>query len=140
MSRAGTANMWHHGYRAPCILRAVAHSLREAAEHERESSLEWLRDYSAWLRATARELDRRAENLSDDAYDLVSDLASGLLTTLRLLRGAPGNRPDYLLCGLAEKDPEWLRPLRRRMDWLEEAVPRATSPEYPPTTFTTETP
>src|SRR5690606_38853780 len=97
----------------------VACALREGAEHERDSSLEWLRDYSAWLRATARELDRRAENLHDDAHDLVSDLANALLSTLRLLRGSPGARADYLLCGIANKTPGWIEPLQRRMRWLE---------------------
>ena len=113
---------WHHGYAAGDMLRAVARAFGEAAD-----SRAYLPDFpeftveTEWLRATARLVEGRARNLSPTAHDLVSDICRGLLEAGRALCGAPvgANRLDYLLCRIANQQPDWIEPLKRRKSWLE---------------------
>ena len=113
---------WHHGYAAGDILRAVAKAFEEAAD-----SRAYLPDFpeftvaTEWLRATSRLVEIRARDLSPTAHDLVSDICLWLLEFGRALCGTPvgsSNRLDYLLCDLANQQPGWIEPLKRRKSWL----------------------
>jgi len=114
---------WHHGYAAGDILRAVARAFEEAADDRA-----YLPDFpeftvaTEWLRATSKLVEIRARDLSPTAHDLVSDLCLWLLEVGRALICTPvgsSNRLDYLLCDLANQQPDWIEPLKRRMSWLE---------------------
>lgn len=118
----GATNEWHHGYAAGDILRAVARAFEEAADDRA-----YLPDFpefvvaTEWLRATSRLVEDRARNLAPTAYDLISDICLWLLESGRVLIGTPvgsSNRLDYLLCDIANKQPDWIEPLKRRKSWL----------------------
>ena len=119
-----TMNEWHHGYQAGDILRAVARAFEEAAD-----SRAYLPDFpeftvaTEWLRATSRLVEIRARDLAPDAHGLVSDICLWLLESGRALIGTPvgSNRLDYLLCDIANQQPSWIEPLKRRKSWLPQA-------------------
>lgn len=119
---AGAMSEWHHGYAAGDILRAVARAFEEAAD-----SRAYLPDFpefvavTQWLRATAQLTEIRARNLSPTAHGLVSDICLWLLEFGRALIGTPvgSNRLDYLLCDIANQQPSWIEPLKRRKSWLD---------------------
>lgn len=114
---------WHHGYAAGDILRAVARAFEEAAD-----SRAYLPDFpeftarTEWLRATSRLVEERARDLAPTAHGLVSDICLWLLESGRALCGTPvgsSNRLDYLLVYIANREPDWIEPLKRRKSWLE---------------------
>jgi len=113
---------WHHGYPAGDMLRAVAKAFEEAAD-----SRAYLPDFpeftvaTEWLRATSRLVEIRARDLAPTAHGLVSDICLWLLESGRALDGTPlgSNRLDYLLCAIANQQPSWVEPLKRRKSWLE---------------------
>lgn len=115
-------NEWHHGYPAGDMLRAVARAFEEAAD-----SRAYLPDFpeftvaTEWLRATSRLVENRARNLSPTVYGPISDICLWLLEFGRALIGTPlgSNRLDYLLCDIANRDPHWIEPLKRRKSWLQ---------------------
>ena len=116
-------NEWHHGYAAGDILHAVARAFEEAADDRA-----YLPDFpeftvrTEWLRATSRLVEERAQRVSPTDHGLVSDLCLWLLEVGRALICTPvgsSNRLDYLLCGIANREPDWIEPLKRRKNWLE---------------------
>lgn len=121
--RAGVMSEWHHGYAARDILRAVAKAFEEAADSR--AYLPDLPEFTVateWLRATSKLVEGRARNLAPTAHGLVSDICLWLLESGRALIGTPvgsSNRLDYLLCDIANQQPGWIEPLKRRKSWLE---------------------
>ena len=118
----GAMNEWHHGYEAGDILRAVARAFEEAAD-----SRAYLPDFpkftaaTEWLRATSLLVEERARDLAPTAHGLVSDICLWLLESGRALCGTPvgsSNRLDYLLVYIANREPDWIEPLKRRKSWL----------------------
>lgn len=112
---------WSRGYSARDIMGAIACALEEAAQEERAYYyLDEAITAADWFLASARAVRCRARNLAHDGYDVPSDIAQGLLVSGRMLAGCPVGtmRLDYLLCSLAERDPNWIVPLKRRMTWL----------------------
>lgn len=123
---AGAMSEWHHGYAAGDILRAVARAFEEAAD--RRAYLPDFPEFTVateWLRATSRLVEGRARNLAPTAHGLVSDICLGLLESGRDLCGTPlgDNRLDYLLVYLANQQPDWIEPLKRRKSWLDTDQP-----------------
>lgn len=115
--------VWHHGYAAGVILRAVALAYKEAADNW--SDLPDFPEFAAGtelFRATSALLEYRAKNLAPTAYDTVVEICSGLLQSGRALIGAPFGSPrlDYLLCRIANQQAGWIEPLKRRKNWLGE--------------------
>lgn len=114
---------WHHGYNAGDILRAVALACEEAADSR--SDLPDLPEFAAgteFLRASSALIAYRAKNLAPTAYDVTVEICSGLLHSGRALVGTPiggSNRLDYLLCRIANKQADWVEPLKRRKSWLD---------------------
>ena len=112
---------WHHGYAAGDILRVVAKAFEEAADiWSRLPDLPEFTMVAEWFRATSRLVERRARNLAPTAHGLVSDICRGLLESGRALNGTPlgDNRLDYLLVYIANQQPHWIEPLKRRKSWL----------------------
>lgn len=112
---------WHHGYAAGAILHAVALAYEEAANEW--SDLQDLPEFAMcteFLRTTSSLLKYRAKDLVPTAYDVIAEMCSGLLQSGRALIGTPfgSNRLDYLLCGIAHQQPDWIEPLKRRKSWL----------------------
>ena len=107
---------WHYGYSAAVLLRLVALALRECINVQ--VLLDWQQAQNKWFHLTADEIERRASSLHESAYDVVSELCGALLSQMRLLYGGGSMRADYLICRLAERDPAWIEPLKRRKHWL----------------------
>ena len=113
---------WHHGYAAGDVLRAVALACKEAADVR--SDLPDLPEFTAgteYLRHMSALIEYRARNLAPTAYDTAVEICSGLLQSGRALIGTPfgSNRLDYLLCGIANQQADWIEPLKRRKRWLD---------------------
>lgn len=109
---------WHHGYSAGALLRLVALALRECANDR--ALMDWQLEQNDCFRTLADAVERRASTLHWSAYDIVSQLCDGLLTTLLTLYGSGSIQPraDYLLCRLAAKQPDWIETMKRRKHWL----------------------
>ena len=109
---------WHHGYSAGALLRLVALALRECIDDK--ALMDWQLEQNDCFRTLADAVERRASTLHEEAYDIVSQLCSELLTTLRTLHGSGSIHPraDYLLCSLAERQPDWIDTMKRRQHWL----------------------
>lgn len=113
-----TRDDWHHGYSAGALLRLVVLALRECVDDQ--ALMDWQLEQNNCFHMLADAIERRASTLHESAYGVVSELCSGLLTTLRTLYGGGGihARADYLLCRLAAKQPDWLDTMKRRKHWL----------------------
>lgn len=110
-----TTHDWHHGYSAGALLRLVAFALRECIDDKALAQ-----EPNDCFRTLADAVERRASTLHEEAYDVVSQLCSALLLTLRTLYGSGSFHPraDYLLCRLAAKQPDWIETMKRRQHWL----------------------
>lgn len=109
---------WHHGYSAGALLRLVAFALRECIDDK--ALTDWQLEQNDFFRTLADAIERRASILHWSAYGVVSQLCSALLFTLRTLLGSGRIHPraDYLLCRLAEEQPDWIETMKRRKHWL----------------------
>lgn len=109
---------WTHGYSAGSLLRLVAFALRECIDDN--ALMDWQVEQNDFFRTLADAVERRASILHWSAYGVVSQLCRSLLFTLRTLYGSGSltARADYLLCRLAEEQPDWIETMKRRQHWL----------------------
>src|SRR5690606_25566741 len=97
------------------LLRLVAFALRECIDDKALAQ-----EPNDCFRTLAEAVEMRAGTLHWSAYGVVSQLCSALLFTLRTLYGSGRIHPraDYLLCRLAEEQPDWIETMKRRQHWL----------------------